>query len=228
MPFGDAFDVRSRVVFNLLFHRIIHLTATHCDWMCRAYVGTRRHGGNMGRHRDEDSCRGGSASRRGDEHDHRDGRTGHIFDHQAHGGIQSSGSIQLEDKSLCARCLGIRNGVVKIFSCNGVDDTFIGCDDDVLGESRVGWENQTEYKPRSYNRRCEETAKHSSRFLTTFKHRKMLNDERILRSTGYPIKEGRSVANDERNLLECAACPAFPMANASILSIKNDDSTPLR
>jgi hypothetical protein len=85
-----------------ILHFLAHVAADGfplaADRMCGPDVGSGRHGGDVGRHGDEDTGRNRSGAARGDINDHGQGRTEEVLDDGLGRVEKASGRVQLNEQ----------------------------------------------------------------------------------------------------------------------------------
>ena len=120
-PLGDRFAEGSGEVLELLAHHALDVLAGTADRVRRPDVRPRRHGGHVGRQRDEHTGRAGARAARGHVHDHREGSGQDVLDHRPRGRQESARRVELDDQGGRPFALGARDGLVGEIGHRRVD-----------------------------------------------------------------------------------------------------------
>ena len=92
------------VILHLLHLDVVGLAALE-DHMRRAGLSARCHRRNVSRLKNEESCRAGARTRRGDVHDDRNARAQNRSHHRAHGVEQAARRVHIDQE--CLRAVGV-------------------------------------------------------------------------------------------------------------------------
>ena len=114
-------DVRGGVVDDLAAEVLGDVLAAQRDRRRRADVRLRRHGRDVGRHRDHRACRVGARARRGDVDDDGHLRREEALDDPAHRGRETARRVEDEHHRRVVAVLGAVDGVLDELLRDGVD-----------------------------------------------------------------------------------------------------------
>jgi hypothetical protein len=109
------------VVLHFHFHHVIHFFAAEDDGMRCARIGSRSHGGDVGRFENEEAGRCGAAAAGRHVDDDGNRRGDDLLDNFAGGIDQSSGSVDLDQDRLIVIGGGHGERAANVFGGDGLD-----------------------------------------------------------------------------------------------------------